>query len=427
MAKFYSVTSNNPQHLDNSSSDYQRYGEEVVDSSSKLLGKIIGQVDVWLAKVNDSVSGTVYCRIRDSNDTIQCEIGHLDCSTIAQASEFPNNPTTFGPNNNNSYALQVGDKVLVEYTSGSSSSYIRVGEDNNAPYDSGTHSYAIYYQNGKYGRNTPSRDFAANFWDVVGGAPPPPPTPPPPGPAPPAPPPPPPPPAVGTYTYNLARDLAGNFWTIGSGVASPPPPVPSPIPPPPPPVPGGIPPPPPPPGVLFIFYLVPNLEEGPKFLSGTGQAGSSQAFIRIGEVANGSKSQLIGKIPKEVDFFLTKVGNPTGIVTMNIRKGIDDSVAATMGTLNAVSMSTNTTMYTFINRNNTYALKKGDKILVEYSGGDANNYIGIIDSDDDPYDGAQSCSIYYTVSKVYQTQTSNDICGIFSADIFLPFNFQLNF
>lgn len=428
MAKFYSVSPSNAQYVDgsNSSTHFSRFGQEILTSSSKLVGHAVGQVDVWVSRVG-SPTGTATVTVRKgSDDSIAYTVGSLDVTTIVKDGSFPSNPTTFGnaSTSTNTYALVVGDKILIEFSGGNSSNYLRCGDSGsgNTPYESGSNSRAVEYWSSKgyYLQNDP-RDFAANFWDATGGGGGAPPSPPPPSSPPPSPPPP--PPTVG-YVTNTAKDLAAIMWTVAS---VPPPPPPSPPPPPgqPPPPPPGSPPPvgtppgPPPQGIVPIYIVINPFHSG-RFLSSTGAAGSSQAFIRVGEMVNSNDSQFIGVVIKEVDVYMEKIGNPKGTVTVNLRKGIDDSVAFTFGTQDVTQMPNNYVLYQFVGLANTYAMKKNDKILVEYNdtSSDKDNYIGVDEADLDPFDGADTCSVYYTVARVYNTSTSKDICGNIWKDVF---------
>src|SRR5690242_7314961 len=125
MAKFYSVSPSNAQKVDNSNSstDFSRFGQEVLTSSSKLVGHIIGQVDVWVSR-DGSPTGTATVTIRKgSDDSIAYTVGSIDVTTIVKDGNFPSNPTTFGDasTSTNTYALVAGDKILIEFSGGNSS------------------------------------------------------------------------------------------------------------------------------------------------------------------------------------------------------------------------------------------------------------------------------------------------------------------
>jgi hypothetical protein len=60
-----------------------------------------------------------------------------------------------------------------------------------------------------------------------------------------------------------------------------------------------------------------------------------------------------------------KPGGPTGTTTVVIRKGSDDSIAATLGTIDVSTLTNTDKLYTFTNTSNTYKIAAGDKLLIE--------------------------------------------------------------
>jgi len=67
----------------------------------------------------------------------------------------------------------------------------------------------------------------------------------------------------------------------------------------------------------------------------------------------------------QVSLVLKKTGNPTGTATVVIRKGTDDSI-------------------------------EGDKLLLEYLGGDTSNFVSLKRTDADAFDGTKTCGISLT-------------------------------
>lgn len=123
---------------------------------------------------------------------------------------------------------------------------------------------------------------------------------------------------------------------------------------------------------------------------------------RVGVVANGSNSYVIGKKPKRVVILLSKTGNPpSGDITCVMRKGSDDEVAVTYahvgGALNATSLTTSPVAHTFENLTSIYAWQNGDRLLVEYSGNtvDVTNEVNVYRDTDNPVDGAYTCAIKF--------------------------------
>jgi hypothetical protein len=71
-------------------------------------------------------------------------------------------------------------------------------------------------------------------------------------------------------------------------------------------------------------------------------------------------SALIGQVITQVSLMLKKTGNPTGTYSVVIRKGTDDSIAVTLGTIDASTITTSDKLYTFTNTANTYKIAPGD-------------------------------------------------------------------
>jgi hypothetical protein len=112
------------------------------------------------------------------------------------------------------------------------------------------------------------------------------------------------------------------------------------------------------------------------------QSGSSSLYLRFGQGVTQSSSAWIGKTINRVEITLAKQGNPTGAtgggVHCRIRKGTDDSIAATLTPIAAESnITTAGTLCVFENLTNTYKLVFGDILLFEYDGGDTSNYIKV--------------------------------------------------
>ena len=123
---------------------------------------------------------------------------------------------------------------------------------------------------------------------------------------------------------------------------------------------------------------------------------------RVGVVANGSSSQVIGKIPKRVKVLLSKTGNPpSGDITCVLRKGNDDEVAVTFahvgGALNATALTGSAVLHSFENLTSNYAWSNGDRINIEYSGNtvDITNEVNVFRNTDNPFDGAFTCAVKF--------------------------------
>ena len=253
------TTDNNHQHMagDSTSTDYIRLGEKVVNSSSVLFGKVLGEVDVYGGRSNTSVTGTVYVRIRDSSDNIKFEFPSQNVTAFAQTGSIGATPVAF-VDNTNTYALAVGDRVLVEYNAGSSSNYFRVAEDNTGPID-GSNTIQTWYHSSWSDQS--GRDWMAVMKTVSG---------------------------AGVYSTNTAKDLEGNMWsgTTGGGGGT-----------------GG--------GITSTKIYSVDTVNAPNHLDS-----NSSDYQRVGEQAATSDSMLIGQIITQVDAWLSKGNSPTGTITI---------------------------------------------------------------------------------------------------------------
>lgn len=129
------------------------------------------------------------------------------------------------------------------------------------------------------------------------------------------------------------------------------------------------------PGGSAIFYASNSLD-GNEWRLGAGADSNGDVFTRAGFNADTASSFLVnrGSPLLEADFYLRKSGSPTGTLTVRVRN-INDSIKATMGTLDVSTLTGSFAEKLFINLGNTYRLVTGDKILAEYSGGDSSNYV----------------------------------------------------
>jgi hypothetical protein len=332
-----------------------RVGEKVVNTTSVIYNKILGQVDVYGARATTSVTGSCYVRIRKgTDDTVAFEFPVHDITEFCQTGSICPTPISF-VDNTNTYALQVGDKVLFEFGGGSSTNYFRAADDNGtAPVD-GTNTTKVFYTT-SYTEETGNDTMMV--MKAASGA--------------------------GTYTMDTAKDLEGNMWSgnTGGGGGT-----------------GG--------GVTSTKVYSVDSTHTPAILDS-----DTADFQRAGVVVNTSDSILFGQKITQVDAWLDKDGSPTGTVTCNIRKGLDDTVAATIGTLDITTLGTTMTLKTFTNTANTYAMQTGDKILIEYSGGSSGVDLGVDKQSQNVVDGSNTCFVTYkTTGAVYTVGATKEWCG----------------
>lgn len=119
----------------------------------------------------------------------------------------------------------------------------------------------------------------------------------------------------------------------------------------------------------------------------------SGSFIRRAQEFKAGAAELSNTLT-EVSFWLQKVGSPTGTATFNVRDA-SDVIVNTFGTLDVSTLTTSFTKQTANNGERT--LRAGDRVTIEYSGGDASNRIEVHVALD-VYDGTNSIHASYISS-----------------------------
>lgn len=114
-----------------------------------------------------------------------------------------------------------------------------------------------------------------------------------------------------------------------------------------------------------------------------------------------SGSKLVGKEINTIEVWLSKVGNPTGTITI----GVFDSLLNTkkvFALVDATSLTTAWKRYTFTIPD-SYIIQYDDHIGILYSGGDASNYVQIGVDVTNPFDGTSAYMRRYAGSWVDAT------------------------
>ena len=157
--ELYNVTQNGSATLNDS---LKRYGELVNTALSKLNNRKPAYVEVWLAK-SGSPTGNVSVTIRKgSDDSIAHTFGTKDAATLTTTLT----KYKFDTNINTAYQMVVGDRIMVEYTTGTSSNTVKVGRNvqtATTSYD-GTESIRIQYTT-VYDGGSVDRDLAGVIWE----------------------------------------------------------------------------------------------------------------------------------------------------------------------------------------------------------------------------------------------------------------------
>jgi hypothetical protein len=137
---------------------------------------------------------------------------------------------------------------------------------------------------------------------------------------------------------------------------------------------------------------------------------------RIGLLCYISTSSLIGLAPRSITVTLSKTLSPTGTLYARMY----DYQNAMVEELANVSVATITNLdltYTFTDLTNTTIMRHKSKLVIEYTGGDATNWVNINISDTDAYDG-QNTVIYRMTSdsngSVESVNPAQDLAGAIS-------------
>lgn len=117
---------------------------------------------------------------------------------------------------------------------------------------------------------------------------------------------------------------------------------------------------------------VPGVTLATQSTSDTTRGITNGIFSRSG-IKLGASSALIGNVLTKATFYLSKTGSPTGTLTCRIRDSGDAEVLV-LGTKDVSTLTGSATATEFENLTGR-TLASGDKILLEYTGGDASNYV----------------------------------------------------
>ena len=155
-----------------------------------------------------------------------------------------------------------------------------------------------------------------------------------------------------------------------------------------------------------IFYNVTSPGNSFKNL----RAGST---TRYGEEPANSTSIIVGKFIKSLKVRLRKAGNPKGPINARIRRKTDDAIVATfIETVQSNNLGISFADYTFT-LTAAYNITSGDRILIEFSGQNAQHGIDIEIWGTEKFDGANTRSVSYQNN--YTSTSTEDMVGSMSS------------
>lgn len=128
-------------------------------------------------------------------------------------------------------------------------------------------------------------------------------------------------------------------------------------------------------GIVYMLYTtIPTQTISHQPTTGTVSYAQIRAGSTTGGISLASTSTLIGKNVNVIGFKLSKVGNPTGTATCNVyRTGVSQPYS--FGSIDVSTLTTTSAINYFDDPDMVLTLQSGDRIVIEYSGGDASNYV----------------------------------------------------
>lgn len=137
----------------------------------------------------------------------------------------------------------------------------------------------------------------------------------------------------------------------------------------------------------IAFYVEGNntVDVGNKDMAGTIYIGGEldvNSRSRITQTIEHQNSEYKGlQITRAIIYMYRTTTNTTGTAYCYIRRGLDDEVMTPLGTINVASLSTSPvtpTPVSFTSQSSTYVLDVGDRISVEYDGGNTTDKVGVM-------------------------------------------------
>jgi hypothetical protein len=136
-----------------------RVVQSIEHQNSLLKAKKITRVKAFLYRTTVGTSGTVYCNIRNSSDSL---IKTLDTVAVSSLNTTPGTPSeiTFEDPTNN-YPLNVGDKIGIEFNGGSTTDQLGVLVREVTPNYDGSNSFIRKFDEVDYDDSEPVKDLCA--------------------------------------------------------------------------------------------------------------------------------------------------------------------------------------------------------------------------------------------------------------------------
>ena len=136
-----------------------RVAQSIEHQNSILKGKKITRVKAFLYRTTVGTTGTAYCNVRNSSDSLIKTLDTVAVSTLSTTVGTPSEITFEDVTNN--YPLNVGDKITIEFNGGSSTDQLGVLVREVVSNYDGSNSFVRKYDEVDYDDSEPTKDLCA--------------------------------------------------------------------------------------------------------------------------------------------------------------------------------------------------------------------------------------------------------------------------
>ena len=153
----------------------------------------------------------------------------------------------------------------------------------------------------------------------------------------------------------------------------------------------------------------------------TGVFGYEHSIYNGGEKRKGihleAGAALLGETITGMSMWMKKSGSPTGTLSFQVY-ATDDSLVATLGTLDVSTLTTSFVEKSSGTVTGSRTLVTGDRVVVEYLGGDASNKVTVEVAATCLYDCGQTAATTYQASDTWHDNATNDYHMSFTYETF---------
>jgi hypothetical protein len=111
---------------------------------------------------------------------------------------------------------------------------------------------------------------------------------------------------------------------------------------------------------------------------GTSETRLDHQVRRAGLYVASQNAPVFGKTITRLEFWLRKVGSPTGTINVRQRKRTSETIHSDYGSINVTTLTDTPTLQTFQDPANTGTVHVEDIFTIEYTGGTQTNYVTVM-------------------------------------------------